>query len=37
VLNEITAENYAAACETKRLFDNFVQYVEETTVPATAD
>lgn len=37
VLSEITAENYAAACETKRLFDNFIQYVKETTVATTAD
>jgi GMP synthase (glutamine-hydrolysing) len=28
VLDGITDENYAAACEAKRLFDNFVQYVE---------
>ncbi len=27
VLDGITAENYAAACEAKRLFDNFTQYV----------
>lgn len=27
VLGGITADNYAAACEAKRLFDNFTQYV----------
>ncbi len=37
VLSEITAANYAAACETKQLFDNFIQIVEDTTVPTTAD
>lgn len=30
VLAGITPENYAAACEAKRLFDNFVDYVEAT-------
>ncbi|WP_253737755.1 type 1 glutamine amidotransferase [Halohasta salina] len=29
VLDGITEENYAAACEAKRLFDNFLEYVEE--------
>jgi len=28
VLDGITEENYAAACEAKRLFDNFLDYVE---------
>ena len=28
VLADISAENYAAACEAKRLFDNFLDYVE---------
>jgi GMP synthase (glutamine-hydrolysing) len=27
VVEDITPENYAAACETKRLFDNFTDYV----------
>jgi GMP synthase (glutamine-hydrolysing) len=29
VLDGITAENYAAACEVKQLFDNFLAFVEE--------
>jgi GMP synthase (glutamine-hydrolysing) len=29
VLAGITDENYAAACEAKQLFDNFVRYVEQ--------
>jgi len=29
VLDGITAENYTAACEAKRLFDNFLDYVTE--------
>jgi len=29
VLDGITDENYAAACEAKQLFDNFLEYVEE--------
>jgi GMP synthase (glutamine-hydrolysing) len=29
VLDGITAENYDAACEAKRLFDNFTEYVRE--------
>jgi GMP synthase (glutamine-hydrolysing) len=29
VLAGITDENYAAACEAKRLFDNFVEYVRQ--------
>lgn len=29
VLDGIDAENYAAACEAKRLFDNFLAYVDE--------
>ncbi|ELZ57917.1 MULTISPECIES: type 1 glutamine amidotransferase [unclassified Haloferax] len=30
VVDGITPENYAAACEAKRLFDNFVTYVTRT-------
>jgi len=30
VLEGIHADNYEAACEAKRLFDNFTEYVEET-------
>ena len=30
VLDGITEDNYAAACEAKRLFDNFLAFVEET-------
>ena len=37
VLDGITEENYAAACEAKRLFDNFLGYVREHRQPATAD
>jgi GMP synthase (glutamine-hydrolysing) len=29
VLDGIDDENYAAACRTKRLFDNFTDYVRE--------
>jgi GMP synthase (glutamine-hydrolysing) len=29
VLDGITPENYEAACEAKRLFDNFLEYVRE--------
>jgi GMP synthase (glutamine-hydrolysing) len=29
VLSGITEENYAAACEAKQVFDNFVEHVEE--------
>jgi len=29
VLTDITAENYAAACEAKTLFENFTQFVRE--------
>lgn len=29
VLEGITDENYAAACEAKQLFDNFLEYVDE--------
>jgi GMP synthase (glutamine-hydrolysing) len=29
VLADITADNYAAACEAKQLFDNFLAYVDE--------
>jgi GMP synthase (glutamine-hydrolysing) len=29
VLDGITADNYAAACEAKALFDNFLEYVDE--------
>jgi GMP synthase (glutamine-hydrolysing) len=35
VVADITADNYAAACRTKRLFDNFVAYVRERTATAT--
>jgi len=34
VLDGITEENYAAACETKRLFDNFLAHVERRSVAA---
>ncbi len=40
VLDGITDENYAAACETKRLFDNFTDYaraVREGGLAAAAD
>jgi GMP synthase (glutamine-hydrolysing) len=36
VLDGITTENYEAACEAKRLFDNFLGYVEETNGPGAA-
>jgi GMP synthase (glutamine-hydrolysing) len=36
VLAGIDAENYAAACETKTLFDNFTEYVRERTETADA-
>ncbi|MFC7204884.1 type 1 glutamine amidotransferase [Haloferax namakaokahaiae] len=34
VLDGITAENFDAACEAKRLFDNFVAYVESVRAEA---
>ncbi|MFB6073910.1 MAG: type 1 glutamine amidotransferase [Haloarculaceae archaeon] len=34
VLDGVTAENYRAACEAKRLFDNFTDYVREHGGPA---
>lgn len=38
VLAEITEDNFAAACEAKRVFDNFLSYVEnEQVTPAAAD
>jgi GMP synthase (glutamine-hydrolysing) len=41
VLDGITEENYAAACEAKRLFDNFCQYAADrrrrAEAPAAAD
>jgi GMP synthase (glutamine-hydrolysing) len=36
VLDGITAENYDAACRTKRLFDNFTDYVRRVRSGATA-
>ena len=36
VLDGITAENYDAACRTKRLFDNFIDYVRRVRPDATA-
>jgi GMP synthase (glutamine-hydrolysing) len=36
VLAGITPENYDAACETKRLFDNFVRYAEGVREASTA-
>jgi GMP synthase (glutamine-hydrolysing) len=32
VLDGITADNYEKACEAKRLFDNFLEYVEEVRI-----
>jgi GMP synthase (glutamine-hydrolysing) len=37
VLAGITPENYAAACEAKRLFENFTDYVRAVRVAAAAD
>ena len=37
VVDDITHENYTAACETKRLFDNFTEYVRTVTATETAD
>jgi len=37
VLAGITEANFAAACEAKRLFDNFVSFVGETALEGTAD
>ena len=37
VLDGITEENVAAACEAKRLFDNFVDYAGRVRAGATAD
>jgi GMP synthase (glutamine-hydrolysing) len=37
VLDGITAENYAAACEAKRLFENFTDYAREVRADAVAD
>lgn len=37
VLGDITEENYAAACETKRLFDTFTEYVREKEHAIPAD
>ena len=36
VLDGITAENYGAACRTKRLFDNFTDYARRVRSEATA-
>jgi GMP synthase (glutamine-hydrolysing) len=36
VLDGITAENYDAACRTKRLFDNFTDYARRIRAEATA-
>ena len=36
VLDGITRENYRAACEAKRLFDNFTDYVRDRRVAADA-
>jgi GMP synthase (glutamine-hydrolysing) len=36
VLAGINEENYAAACESKQLFDNFLSYVEEVRVDRVA-
>ncbi|MBX0321702.1 type 1 glutamine amidotransferase [Halomicroarcula sp. F13] len=33
VLDGVTEENYRAACEAKRLFENFLQFVEEVRPP----
>jgi GMP synthase (glutamine-hydrolysing) len=37
VLDGIDAENYAAACEAKRLFDNFTEYVREVQAERTGE
>jgi GMP synthase (glutamine-hydrolysing) len=37
VLADITEDNYAAACEPKRLFENFLAYVRERQATAPAD
>jgi len=37
VMDGITEENYAAACEAKRLFDNFTAYVREEHLAAAGD
>ncbi|MFB6296146.1 MAG: type 1 glutamine amidotransferase [Halobacteriales archaeon] len=37
VMDGITEENYAAACEAKRLFANFTEYVREEHLAAAAD
>jgi GMP synthase (glutamine-hydrolysing) len=37
VLEDITEENYAAACEPKQLFDNFIAYVREQRPTQPAD
>jgi GMP synthase (glutamine-hydrolysing) len=37
VLDGITAENYDAACEAKRLFDNFTEYVRDVQAARTGD
>ena len=37
VLADITRENYAAACEAKRLFDNFTDHVRDVRAGAAAD
>ncbi|MFC4356994.1 type 1 glutamine amidotransferase [Halobium salinum] len=37
VLAGVTDENYAAACEAKRLFENFVDYVERVRTDAGPD
>ncbi|MFB6130853.1 MAG: type 1 glutamine amidotransferase [Salinigranum sp.] len=36
VLDDVTPENYAAACEAKRLFDNFTEYVRRVAPRSTA-
>jgi GMP synthase (glutamine-hydrolysing) len=35
VLDGIRPDNYAAACEAKQLFDNFLSFVAETRVPSS--
>ncbi len=37
VLDGITAENYTAACEAKRLFDNYTEYVRTVSLDGTAE
>ncbi|MFB6184747.1 MAG: type 1 glutamine amidotransferase [Haloarculaceae archaeon] len=37
VLDGITEENYRASCEAKRLFDNFLEYVDETSADVPAN